>query len=158
MRQYFDKFWNHIFNENSQKQIIQKIFEKKKNSPTVFLGLGYMHFSEKKVEIERRLESCMSSQSRKSSSFFVQFWPLFSQYSESTKKVQNIYWKYWNILQKYWKYWKHGSNNAWKRRITLSFCLKGTLRPNNSVQVYDSVEWQKHLILMSRGRKAKLPT
>ena len=58
-----------------------------------FLGLGYMHFSEKKVEVKRRLESCMSSQSRKSSSFFVQFWPLFSQYSESTKKVQ----KYWKV-------------------------------------------------------------
>ena len=30
-----------------------------------------------------------------------------------------------------------------------NFCLKGTLIPNNSVQVYDSVEWQKHLILMN---------
>ena len=36
----------------------------------------------------------------------VRFWPSFSQYSESTKKVQNIDWKYWNILQRYWKYWK----------------------------------------------------
>ena len=89
--------------------------------------------------------------------FFVQFWPLFSQYSKSTKKGQNIYSKYCNILQNYWKYRKHGRNNTWKQRITLSFCLKGTLRPNNSVQVYDSVEWQKHLILMSQGRKAKLP-
>ena len=61
------------------------------------------------------------------------------------------------VLEKYWKYWKHGSNSAWKQRITLLFSLKGTLRPNNSVQVCDSVEWRKHLILMSRGRKAKLP-
>ena len=38
MRQYFDKFWNHILNENSQKQIIQKIFEKEKNASTGFFG------------------------------------------------------------------------------------------------------------------------
>ena len=60
-------------------------------------------------------------------------------------------------MQKYCKYWKHGSNNAWKQHIILWFCFKGTLRPNNSVQVYDSIEWQKHLIIISRGRKAKLP-
>ena len=59
-------------------------------------------------------------------------------------------------MQKYWKYWKHGSNNAWKQRITLSFCLKGTLRPNNSVQVYDSVEWQKHLIFYGSREKGKI--
>ena len=35
------------------------------------------------------------------------------------------------------------------------FILKGTLRRNNSVQVYDSVEWQKHLILTSRERNGK---
>ena len=153
MRQYFDKFWNHILNENSQKQIIQKIFEKEKNAITIFFGSWLFQWQK---AIENHKCVCAGAR-RKPSSFFVQFLTLFSQYSESTKKVQNIYWKYWNILQKYWKYWKHGSNNAWKQRITLSFCLKGTLRPNVSVQVYDSVEWQKHLILMSRGRKAKLP-
>ena len=35
MWQYFDKFGNHILNGNSQK-----IFEKKKNASSVFLGLG----------------------------------------------------------------------------------------------------------------------
>ena len=38
MWQHFDKFWNHILNENSQKQTIQKIFKKKKNASTVFFG------------------------------------------------------------------------------------------------------------------------
>ena len=38
MRQYFDKFWNHILNENSQKQTIQKIFEKKKKCIHGFFG------------------------------------------------------------------------------------------------------------------------
>ena len=140
----------------TDKNRLSKKYLKRRKTSTVFLGLGYMHFSEKNYR-KPQMCWCRSSYSRKPGSFFVQFLPLFSQYLESTKKVQNIYWKYWNILQKYWKYWKHGSNNAWKQRITLSFCLKGTLRPNNSVQVYDSVEWQKHLILMRRGRKAKLP-
>ena len=28
--QYFDEFGKHVFNENSYKQIIQKVFKKKK--------------------------------------------------------------------------------------------------------------------------------
>ena len=80
--------------------------------------------------------------------FFTLFFPVLGEYEKGL---------YWNVLQKYWKYWKHGSSNAWKERISLSFCLKSFLRPDNSVQGYDSVKWLKHLILMNRGRKAKLP-
>ena len=36
--QYFGKFWNQVLNKNSQKQIIQKMFEKKKNMCTVLFG------------------------------------------------------------------------------------------------------------------------
>ena len=78
-------------NENSQKQIIQKIFEKKKNASTVFLGLGYMHHGEKKT-IENQI--FVGAGARKVESlvrFLSNFDPLFFQYSESTKKVQNIY-------------------------------------------------------------------
>ena len=39
--------------------------------------------------------------------------------------------------------------------IALSFCLKATLRPYNSIQAYNSVDYQKYLILMSRGRNSK---
>ena len=38
LSQYFDKFWNHMLNENSQKQIIQKIFERNKNASVIFFG------------------------------------------------------------------------------------------------------------------------
>ena len=110
---------------------------------------------------EKTIENCIcvGAGARKVENL-VRFLSNFDPYFPNTRRVRKrciIYWKYWNILQKYWKYWKHGSNNAWKQRITLSFCLKGTLIPNNSVQLYDSVEWQKRLILMRRGRKVKLP-
>ena len=36
--QYFDGFQNHILNENNHKEIIQKIFEKKKIAGTVLFG------------------------------------------------------------------------------------------------------------------------
>ena len=142
------------FERKQSKTDYPKHIWKEKRCVRGFFGSWLYAFQwEKTIENHK----CIGAGARKVENlvcFLSNFDPL---YSESTKKVQNIYWKYWNILQKYWKYWKHGSNNAWKQRITLSFCLKGTLRPNNSVQVYDSVEWQKHLILMRRGRKAKLP-
>ena len=151
-----------------------------KSMPTIFLIMSYSafaamlwqilksHFERKQSktdypkniwEEEKCYHKCIGAGARKVENL-VRFLSNFDPYFPNTRRVRKrciIYWKYWNILQKYWKYWKHGSNNAWKQRITLSFCLKGTLRPNNSVQVYDSVEWQKHLILMRRGRKAKLP-
>ena len=37
------------FEQKQSKTDYPKIFEKKKNASTVFLGLGYMHFSEKKL-------------------------------------------------------------------------------------------------------------
>ena len=145
-------FWT----KTVKNRLSKKYLKRRKMRPRFFWVL-VICISVRKNYRKPHMCWCFGSWSRKPISFFVQFWPLFSQYSESTKKVQNIYWKYWNILQKYWKYWKHGSNNGWKQCITLSFCLKGTLRPNNSVQVYDSVEWQERLILMSIGRKPKLP-
>ena len=39
--------------------------------------------------------------------------------------------------------------------LPFNFTRKGTLRPYNSVQVYNSVNCQKHLILMSRERNNK---
>ena len=39
--------------------------------------------------------------------------------------------------------------------LPFHFARKGTLRPNNSAQAYNSVEFQRHLILMSRGRNSK---
>ena len=35
------------------------------------------------------------------------------------------------------------------------FAWKGTVRPNNSPQAYNSVECRKYLILMSRERNGK---
>ena len=39
--------------------------------------------------------------------------------------------------------------------LRFHFAWKGTLRPNNPVQAYDSVRWQKYLILMSWVRNGK---
>ena len=39
--------------------------------------------------------------------------------------------------------------------LPFHFARKGTLRPYNSVQAYNSVSCQKYLILMSRGRNSK---
>ena len=142
---------SHFERKQSKTDYPKNIWKEEKCVHGFFGSWLYAFQWEKTIENHK----CIGAGARKVENlvcFLSNFDPL---YSESTKKVQNIYWKYWNILQKYWKYWKHGSNNAWKQRITLSFCLKGTLRPNNSVQVYDSVEWQKHLILMSRGRNGK---
>ena len=147
-------------NVNSQKQIIQNIGKEEKCTNGFLCmcvdGGSWLYAFQWQKTIENH--KCVGAGAHKVEKlvrFFVQFWPLFSQYSKSTKKGQNIYWKYCIILQNYWKYRKHGSNNTWKQRITLSFYLKGTLRPNNSVQVYDSIEWQKHLILISRRRNDK---
>ena len=84
MQQYFDKFCNHILNENSQKQIIQKIFGKKKNASTVFLGLGYMHFSEKKTK-ENHI--CVASLARKVENL-VRFLSSFEPYIPSIRRVR----------------------------------------------------------------------
>ena len=146
---------SHFERKQSRADYPKNIWKEEKRVRGFFGSWLYAFQWEKTIENHK----CVGAGARNVENLvrFCPVWPLFSQYLESTKKVQNIYRKYWNILQKYWKYWKHGSNNAWKQRITLSFCLKGTLKPNISVQVYDSVEWQKHLVLWSRGRKAKLP-
>ena len=39
--------------------------------------------------------------------------------------------------------------------LPFHFAWKGTLRPYNSVQAYNSVDCQKHLTLMSRERNSK---
>ena len=83
MRQYFDKFSNHIFSENSQKQIIQKIFEKKKNASTVFLSLGYMHFSEKKT-IENQITGGAGARNVEN---LVRFLSNFDPYFPSIRRV-----------------------------------------------------------------------
>ena len=98
---------------------------------------------------------CRSLQSRKISSFFAQFWPSFSQYLESTKKVQIFI----EIIGKYCK--NIESIESMKvttlesNALPFHFAWKATLRPYNSVQAYNSVDCQKHLILMSRGRNSK---
>ena len=40
--QYFHKFWKRILNGNSQKQIIQKIFWKKKNGDKLLFAFWFI--------------------------------------------------------------------------------------------------------------------
>ena len=86
MQQYFDKFWNHILNENSQKQITQKIFEKKKNTSTVFLGL-YAFQWEKTIENHK----CVGVGAHKVENlvhFLSSFDPYFSNYRRVRKRCK----------------------------------------------------------------------
>ena len=39
--------------------------------------------------------------------------------------------------------------------LPFHFAWKGTLRPNNSAQAYNSIKCRKNLILMSRGKNSK---
>ena len=128
-------FWT----KTVKSRLFKNYLKRRKMHARFFWGSWSYAFQWEKTTENHR---CVGAGARKVENL-VRFLSKFDPYYN--KKVQNIY----------WKYWKHGSNNAWKQRITLSFYLKGTLRPNDSVQVYDSVEWQKHLIWMSRGRKAK---
>ena len=114
---------SHFERKRSKTDYPKNIWKKEKCVHGFFRSWLYAFQWEKTIENH----ICVGAGARKVESlvrFLSNFDPLFSQYSESTEKVQNIYWKYWNILQKYWKCWKHGSNNGWKQRITLSFCLK----------------------------------
>ena len=92
------------FKRKQSKTDYPENIRKKKNDTTVFFGSWLYAFQwEKTIENHK----CIGAGARKVENlvcFLSNFDPL---YSESTKKVQNIYWKYWNILQKYWKYWKH---------------------------------------------------
>ena len=82
--------------------------------PRFCLGLGNVHFSEKK------LYETIGAGARKVENL-VRFLHNFDPHFPNIRRVWKINRK---ILQKYWKYWKYGSNNAWKQRITLSFYLK----------------------------------
>ena len=86
-------FWT----KTVKNRLSKKYLKRRKIRPRFFLGLGYMHLTEKKA-IENH--KCVGAGAPKVENL-VCFLPNFAQ------KVQDIYWKYWNILHKYWKYWKH---------------------------------------------------
>ena len=89
MRQYFDKFWNHILNENSQKQIIQKIFEKKKNASTVFFTSWLYAFQwEKTIENHK----CVGAGARKVKNL-VRLFSNFNSYFPNIRRER----KRWKI-------------------------------------------------------------
>ena len=112
-------------------------YEKKKSARFCF-GLGNMHFSEKNY---RKLQicCCRSSWSRKIVRFVV---PLFSQYSETMKGTKYMLKK--SILVCLRNYLESIEVTALLCTLTyFHFAWKRTLRPNNSVQTYNSVECQR---------------
>ena len=101
---FVTNFDNYIFNENSQKQIIQIIFEKNKNASTVLLN--HVGAGARKVEN------------------LVRFFPYFDSLLPNIRRAQKRYKKVQYIIGKYCKNIESIESTKVTTLESNVFCLK----------------------------------